>query len=397
MTALFTWWWLALPSLLLPLWWHRQRQRQYQVFPLATAKFLEQAEPQTVQVWRWRDLLLLLLRLVMLMCLISLLAQFLVGHRGDTVFVSTRVDPAWLDAQVAEIKKQNGAKTISLIRYCDRADCELQTSAIFAWLEQHQTQWQGDSHWWLLADEDELAMPAQAPRFTQRFELRLAPQSAQSKKQTKAHEVSVVLKTGRLDQWRAWFKVFEVSSSGRLHFHLSEEWRPDAQLIIWESPLAPRSEWRAPLWWLSEASAYKAMQTTSMNDKPVGGAVETNPNTVVAAMLRSQQMLQTDAPQGRLWLRGAKDWPLAENDLNEALQLFQAWQATYTQFAPIPAQAYVSEAQESAKNLKSVNAFAGVSLDSVGKQLRNQWEEVILALFLVLLTIERVVQHVSRK
>ena len=32
MTALFTWWWLALPSLLLPLWWHRQRQRQRQVF-----------------------------------------------------------------------------------------------------------------------------------------------------------------------------------------------------------------------------------------------------------------------------------------------------------------------------------------------------------------------------
>ena len=86
-----------------------------------------------------------------------------------------------------------------------------------------------------------------------------------------------------------------------------------------------------------------------MNDKPLSVVQsKQNANTMVAAMLRSQQMLQADAPQGRL-LRGAKDWPLAENDLNEALQLFQAWQATYTQFTPIPAQAYVSEAQESAK------------------------------------------------
>ena len=83
-----------------------------------------------MQVWRWRDLVLLLLRLAMLTCLIAV-GTVLVGHRGDTVFVSAKVDPAWLNAEVAEIK-QNGAKPVSLIRYCDRAECELQTSAIFA-------------------------------------------------------------------------------------------------------------------------------------------------------------------------------------------------------------------------------------------------------------------------
>lgn len=404
MTALFTWWWLALPSLLLPLWWHRQRQRQRQVFPLATAKFLEQAEPQTVQVWRWRELLLLLLRLAILGCLIALLAQFLIGQRGDTIFASANADQAWLDEQVAEIKKQNGASSINLIRYCDRIECELQTSTIFAWLEQHQTQWQGNSRWWLLAAEDELAMPAQAPRYSSRVELRLGPSVAEQEKQslaTKGREVTVVLKSGRIDQWRAWFKVFETSSDGRLRFNLTEQWQPNAQLVIWESPLAPREEWRAPLWWISEASAYKAMkaiQDGSSEAKSIVKSVATEADmTSHSSFFTTQGIQQTDAPQGRLWLVGPKDWPLSGTDAGAALQLFQAWQATQSVYEPIPAQAYISLPEPTTKSTSVSIVFAELGLGGIGKELRNRWEDVILAVLVLLLMTERVSQHVSRK
>ena len=78
--------------------------------------------------------------------------------------------------KLKEIKTKWSSVQLTLSAIADRIECELQTSNIFAWLEQHQTQWQGNSRWWLLAAEDELAMPAQAPRYSSRFELRLGPQ-----------------------------------------------------------------------------------------------------------------------------------------------------------------------------------------------------------------------------
>lgn len=84
MTSL--WWW-ALPVLLLPLWWHRQRRRPVDAAPLATARFLPKAAPRMLRAWRWVDLLLLLLRCLLLATLIAWLADPVIAWRGDTVLV----------------------------------------------------------------------------------------------------------------------------------------------------------------------------------------------------------------------------------------------------------------------------------------------------------------------
>jgi hypothetical protein len=80
-------WWLALPVLLLPIWWHRQRRRQVQAAPLATARFLPTSAPRQLRAWRWVDLILLLLRCLLLATLIAWLADPVVAWRGDTVLV----------------------------------------------------------------------------------------------------------------------------------------------------------------------------------------------------------------------------------------------------------------------------------------------------------------------
>ena len=84
MTSL--WWW-ALPVLLLPIWWHRQRRRQVQATPLATARFLPKSAPRQLRAWRWVDLVLLLLRCLLLATLIAWLADPIIAWRGDTVLV----------------------------------------------------------------------------------------------------------------------------------------------------------------------------------------------------------------------------------------------------------------------------------------------------------------------
>jgi hypothetical protein len=80
-------WWWALPVLLLPVWWHRQRRRQVQATPLATARFLPKAAPRQLRAWRWVDIVLLLLRCLLLTTLIAWLADPVIAWRGDTVLV----------------------------------------------------------------------------------------------------------------------------------------------------------------------------------------------------------------------------------------------------------------------------------------------------------------------
>jgi hypothetical protein len=121
MTSL--WWW-ALPVLLLPIWWHRQRRRQVQATPLATARFLPKSAPRQLRAWRWVDLILLLLRCLLLATVIAWLADPIVAWRGDTVLVvpgGVSTDPqaiavptqdaiGWFHAREAEWKP--GAKIV---------------------------------------------------------------------------------------------------------------------------------------------------------------------------------------------------------------------------------------------------------------------------------------------
>lgn len=101
MTSL--WWW-ALPVLLLPLWWHRQRRRQVQATPLATARFLPKSAPRQLRAWRWVDIVLLLLRCLLLGSAIAWLADPVIAWRGDTVLTAKGDAIGWFQAREAEWK-----------------------------------------------------------------------------------------------------------------------------------------------------------------------------------------------------------------------------------------------------------------------------------------------------
>ncbi|WMW81032.1 hypothetical protein RF679_01825 [Undibacterium cyanobacteriorum] len=407
LNALFTWWWLALPTVLLPLWWHRQRQKQQQVFPLASAQFLPNAEPQTVQVWRWRELILLLLRLAMLLCLIALLAQFIRGQRGDTVFVSKKANPTWIAAQLAQLNQlRQQSKSLEVLEYCEHAPCDIQTDSIFAWLEQHQAQWQDSSRWYLLAAEAELSMPAQAPRFTPAFELRIAPQLDGNKGKvpaSPAQTIAVYLNTPRADDWRKWFQVFEVSSQGQLHFVLEETMPSKVQLIVWERDSAPEEGLKAPLWWTTNPSLQQGAQTASHRSS----AVALSPQTPLPQGGNgSASFKQFETARGRVWFADQRDWPLHSDDSLAAWRLFEAWRASQTTFMPPPAVSYQSPAmkdvQKQGPNVTHFNSpttqqFSPRPAWEVGKSLRSECETILLSLFVLFFLCERVLHHAKRK
>lgn len=101
MTSL--WWW-ALPVLLLPIWWHRQRRRQVQATPLATARFLPKSAPRQLRAWRWIDVVLLMLRCLLLATVIAWLADPVIAWRGDTVLTANGDAIGWFQAREAEWK-----------------------------------------------------------------------------------------------------------------------------------------------------------------------------------------------------------------------------------------------------------------------------------------------------
>ena len=146
MTSL--WWW-ALPVMLLPVWWHRQRRRQVQAAPLATARFLPKTAPRQLRAWRWVDLILLLLRCLLLATLVAWLADPVIAWRGDTVLVvpgGASQDPqairlptpdaiGWFRAREAEWKPGAnivvaGPQTMAATRPRLRHQVELQTTTV---------------------------------------------------------------------------------------------------------------------------------------------------------------------------------------------------------------------------------------------------------------------------
>ena len=92
-------WWLALPILLLPVWWHRQKRESVKAVPLATARFLPGADPRQVRVWAWSDRILLLLRCLLLVAVIARLADLVYPWRDDAVLVAPGTDAASVEQQ----------------------------------------------------------------------------------------------------------------------------------------------------------------------------------------------------------------------------------------------------------------------------------------------------------
>lgn len=272
-------WWLALPVLLLPVWWHRQKRERVTAVPLATARFLPRSDPQQKRVWQWVDRLLLLVRCLLLACLITWLANPVVPWRGDSVLVAAGTDPQWAQQQVAA----SGFKRIDV------------AGDPLVWFGQHEREWQRDAKVIVLGA---VAMPAEKPRFRHQVELRTRPVPFAKSE----HRVALVSK--RANEWRALFAALD----GPQRYLISETTGGKPELIIWDVPVAPPAGLRVPLWWIGDAVAFPELKNARQVDE-----------------LRYQ-----DSARGRLWTSAA--WP--PKDAASARRLFEQWQRLH--YPPVP-------------------------------------------------------------
>lgn len=299
-----SWWWMALPVLLLPIWWHRQKRERVKAAPLATARFLPRADPQQLRIWRWTDRVLLLVRCLLLVGVIALLADLVLPWRGDTVLVAPGADPAWLDRQVVDA----GFK--------DARRLALPAGDPLAWLASHEREWKPSAR---LLVAGNVAMPAGQPRFRHRVELRTSATPFANPE----HRIAVVSK--RAAQWRVLFAALE----GR--YVVTDN--PDArsELVVWDVADAPPANLHAPLWWIGDASAFPELR----NAPSVDG------------------IRYADSARGRLWSSAA--WPPADADA--ARSLFESWQRLHYAAVAYPAPSQVIAASPGVPSVPAAGAL----------------------------------------
>ena len=186
-------WWLALPVLLLPIWWHRQRRERIKAQPLATARFLPRTDPQQLRVWEWADRMLLLVRCLLLAAVIAWLADLVVPWRGDTVLTGATTDPAWAEQQIGKA----GFKDARRLR--------LTTDDALGWLREHEREWRDGARLLVLANQP---MAAAMPRFRHSVELR----SKAAPFATSEHHIAIV--SPRAQQWRGRIDTFARGFAG---------------------------------------------------------------------------------------------------------------------------------------------------------------------------------------
>ncbi|MFC0254239.1 BatA domain-containing protein [Massilia consociata] len=264
-------WWLALPVLLLPVWWHRRKREQHQAVPLATARFLPRTEPRQTREWRWNDLFLLLVRCLLLACAIAWLADPVMPWRGDTVIVAAGTDPQWADKQAAQAGLAQAERVT------------LPAARAIGFLRAHEREWRPEARLLVLGD---IPMPALVPEFGRRIELRTLAQ-APSKDERRVHIVSE-----RAEQWRRVFAAQGVA--------IDETPGEQTALIVWDRADAPPPSLRAPLWLVTHIAAFPELDKAAQ----VGG------------------LRYADSPRGRLWHSAA--WP--PQDVKAARNLLEDWQ-----------------------------------------------------------------------
>ena len=259
-------WWFALPILLLPVWWHRRKREQRQVELLATSRFLPRAEPRQTREWRWKDILLLLVRCLMLAAAIAWLADPVISWRGDTVVVVAGTDAKWADVQAAQAG----------LAKADRL--AMPAAQTITWLRAHQREWRPDARLLVLGD---VPMPALLPEFGRRIELRTLA------RQQEKTERRVYIASERPEEWR---RVFALDG-------IVIDAAPGAKtsLVVWDREDAPPAALRAPLWLVTDTAAFPALAKAPQ----VGG------------------VRYADSPRGRLW--HADTWPPQTADAARAL------------------------------------------------------------------------------
>jgi hypothetical protein len=287
MSQMSLWWW-ALPVVLLPILWHRQKRAQTKTMPLASARFLPAAEPKQQRVWRWHDVILLLLRCLLLVTLIALLADLVLAWRGDTVLVVPGTPQAVVDRETAGFG--NAQRLI------------LPDRDAVTWLHAHEREFEPRARLLVVGDA---VMPAVLPRFRHAVQLRTALA------QTPPAERHVALFSERPDAWRRLFAAAE----GSWHIVVDAAPGPRTEVVVWDRAEAPPAGLRAPLWWAATADAF--------------------PELAKAATIDG--MRWADSPRGRLW--HVDGWP--PRDPDGARALFAAWQRLHVGAQPYTAPAQV--------------------------------------------------------
>ena len=279
-------WWLAMPVLLLPVWWHRQKRQRTAAAPLATARFLPRTEPQQRRVWRWHDRTLLLVRCLMLATVIAWLADLVVPWRGDTVLVMSGTDAKW------------AAQQVQATGFASGASIEMGRADVFPWLARHEREFQRTARILLVGD---VPMPATKPGLAHEVVIRSKP--APPIKDI----VRVAIVSKRAPQWRAMFAALDQPE----RFVIVEAPDANAALVIWDVPEAPPAGIRPALWWVGDATAFPELKSA---------------NTV-------DGLRYADSQRGRLWSHPA--WP--PSDAEAARAQFETWQRLEGWVAPYTA------------------------------------------------------------
>lgn len=340
-------WWLALPVLLLPVWWHRQKRQRVKAESLATARFLPSAPPEQLRVWQWRDKLLLVLRCLMLVALIAWLAATVFPWRGDTVLVDAGVDKAWAE------------KEIAAAGFSAAARMELPADAL-QWLRANERDWRGDARLLLVARAGQIAMPARVPQFSHQTAIRTQAATVPAVAAAGQH-IALAAPAARAAAWRSLFNAFDSAGNGARHYKLSAEPEASTTLIVWDTPNAtPPAVWRAANWWIA-ASSSAFPELANVSTLTINGIT----------------LKYADSPRGRLWTSDV----FPPRDADTARALYDAWQLLAA--APSPAYAMPSQAFAAARG----------TLPAVTDARPATWlASALLALFMI----ERILAHARR-
>jgi hypothetical protein len=345
----YPFWWLALPVLLLPIWWHRQKRQRLKAEPLATARFLPAASPEQLRVWTWRDRLLLLVRCLLLVALIAWLAATVFPWRGDTVLLDAGADQSWAEQQIAAAGLTAAARI------------ELPAEPL-QWLRQHERDWRADAKLLVVARADRIAMPARVPQFNHKVELRTQRDARTTVAPPLAHRVALAATPERAPAWRSLFAAFDHAGDGAGRYALADAPVPGTELVVWDAPgAAPPAAWRAPHWWLAGATAAAFPELASASTLTINGIT----------------LKYADSPRGRLWTSEA----FPPRDADGARVLYESWH----QLQAAPAPAYPAPLQ--------TFAAARSSLPAITDLKPAAW--LMLAL-LALFILERILTHARR-
>jgi hypothetical protein len=326
-------WWWALPVLLLPILWHRQKREQTRSAPLASARFLPEAQPKQLRVWRWSDPLLLLLRCLLLAALIALLADLVLPWRGDSVLVVPGTPAALVDKEATALP--------------DARRIALPGRDAVGWLHAHEREFKPEARLLVVGD---IAMPATLPRFRHAVLLRAHAMPAATA------ERYVAIFSTRPEAWRRLF----AAPRGAVRTVIDARPGPRTELVVWDLPEAPPATLRAPLWWVAPA-----------DERNAGAFPE------LARAARAGAIVYADSPRGRLWSMDA--WPLADAD--GARALLASWQRLAQ-----PAQPWTAPPMTLAPD-------AAAPVGPAGGALRVLLSIALLVLF----ALERMLTHVRRR